>query len=225
MAACLTHPSGRPDQPPGRRNHPGALWRLDGKDLQVNLVRLDRGDRIPGGGPSSAGALWALEEPLPPAPSRPPYGGRHRTISDRACLAAIVFMGPLPPRGGCYRPVSLAPPHRMGHAGMFDALHLAILNQLGEQGRLDWERAGVDSASVRASRGGPCGRKSRRSWQAREQAPPGLRGWPAAADRRGDRSQHRRHHRVPGRAGRCPPVQTPSGRRRSRPGKVHADKG
>jgi quercetin dioxygenase-like cupin family protein len=27
-------------------NHPGALWRLDGKDLQANLVRLDRDDRI-----------------------------------------------------------------------------------------------------------------------------------------------------------------------------------
>lgn len=27
-------------------NHPGALWRLDGKDLQANLVRLDQGDRI-----------------------------------------------------------------------------------------------------------------------------------------------------------------------------------
>jgi Putative transposase of IS4/5 family (DUF4096)/Transposase DDE domain len=36
--------------------------------------------------------LWALVQPLLPAPPRPPYGGRHRTISDRACLAAIVFM-------------------------------------------------------------------------------------------------------------------------------------
>jgi quercetin dioxygenase-like cupin family protein len=26
---------------------PGALWRLDGEDLQANLVRLGRGDRIP----------------------------------------------------------------------------------------------------------------------------------------------------------------------------------
>jgi quercetin dioxygenase-like cupin family protein len=26
--------------------HPGALWRLDGEDLQANLVRLDQGDRI-----------------------------------------------------------------------------------------------------------------------------------------------------------------------------------
>jgi hypothetical protein len=27
-------------------NHPGALWRLDGEDLQANLVRLEQGDRI-----------------------------------------------------------------------------------------------------------------------------------------------------------------------------------
>jgi transposase len=36
--------------------------------------------------------LWALVAPLLPVPSRPPYGGRHRTISDRACFAAIVYM-------------------------------------------------------------------------------------------------------------------------------------
>jgi transposase len=36
--------------------------------------------------------LWALVEPLLPAPTRPPYGGRHRTVSDRNCFAAIVYM-------------------------------------------------------------------------------------------------------------------------------------
>jgi hypothetical protein len=35
--------------------------------------------------------LWAIVAPLPPPP-RPPYGGRHRTISDRACFAAIIYM-------------------------------------------------------------------------------------------------------------------------------------
>jgi hypothetical protein len=37
--------------------------------------------------------LWELVEPLLPSPPRPPYGGRHRTICDRACFAAIVYMG------------------------------------------------------------------------------------------------------------------------------------
>jgi transposase len=35
--------------------------------------------------------LWAMVEPLLPVPPRPPYGGRHRTISDRSCFAAIVY--------------------------------------------------------------------------------------------------------------------------------------
>jgi quercetin dioxygenase-like cupin family protein len=30
----------------GGGNHPGTRWRLDGEDLQANLVRLGRGDRI-----------------------------------------------------------------------------------------------------------------------------------------------------------------------------------
>jgi transposase len=36
--------------------------------------------------------LWAVVAPLLPAPPRPPYGGRRRTIPDRNCFAAIVFM-------------------------------------------------------------------------------------------------------------------------------------
>jgi transposase len=39
-------------------------------------------------------------------------------------------------------------------AGVFDALHLRVLDRLGEQGEVDWERASVDSASMRAKRGG-----------------------------------------------------------------------
>jgi hypothetical protein len=39
-------------------------------------------------------------------------------------------------------------------AGVFDALHLEMLDLLGEQGRLDWTRASVDTMSVRAKRGG-----------------------------------------------------------------------
>jgi transposase len=49
--------------------------------------------------------LWAIVEPLLPAPPRPPYGGRHRTISDRACLAAMGVYGPhLDPVAAAARP-------------------------------------------------------------------------------------------------------------------------
>jgi transposase len=107
--------------------------------------------------------LWALVEPLLPAPPRPPYGGRHRTISDRACLAAIVYMARtstprrlLPAQElGCGSPAtSWRRLTEWANAGVFDALHLVVLDRLGEQGQLDWERAAVDTMSVRARRGG-----------------------------------------------------------------------
>jgi transposase len=108
-------------------------------------------------------ALWALVEPLLPAPPRPPYGGRQRAIPDRNCLAAIVFMARtstpwrlLPARelgcdssATCWRRLN-----EWAKAGVFDALHLKVLDQLGAAGRLAWSRASVDSASVRAKRGG-----------------------------------------------------------------------
>ena len=127
--------------------------------------------------------LWAIVQPLLPAPPRPPYGGRHRAIPDRNCFAAIVYMA------RTSTPWRLLPARELGcgsrttcwrrltewaRAGVFDALHLAVLDRLDEQGRLDWSQASVDTMSVRAKRGGPCGRKSRRSWQARIQAAPGL---------------------------------------------------
>jgi transposase len=83
--------------------------------------------------------LWAIVEPLLPAPPRPPYGGRHRTISDRACLAAIVFMARtstpwrlLPARElGCGSPATCW--RRLtewANAGVFDQLHLQVLDRL-----------------------------------------------------------------------------------------------
>jgi transposase len=124
--------------------------------------------------------LWAIVEPLLPPPPRPPYGGRRRTISERNCFAAIVYMARastpwrlLPAKElGCGSPATawrrLA---EWAKAGVFDQVHLDILDRLGEQGRLHWSRASVDSASVRAKRGGPRRRKSGRSWQARVHAP------------------------------------------------------
>ena len=151
--------------------------------------------------------------PCCPVPPRPAYGGRHRSIPDRNCFAAIVYMA------RTSTPWRLLPAQELGcgspatcwrrltewaNAGVFDQLHLEVLDRLGEQGRLDWSRASVDTMSMRAKRGGPRGRKSGRSWQARIQAPPGLRGRRAAADRRGHRRQPHRYHRVRGTAGRRP---------------------
>jgi len=108
--------------------------------------------------------LWALVEPLLPAPPRPPYGGRHRAIPDRNCFAAIVYMARtstswrllLPAREfGCGSPATVW--RRLtewAKAGVFDQLHLEVLDRLGIAGGLDWSRASVDTMSVRAKRGG-----------------------------------------------------------------------
>ena len=106
--------------------------------------------------------LWALVEPLLPTPPRPPYGGRHRTISDRACFAAIVYMARtstpwrlLPARElGCGSPATVG--RRLTEwatAGVFDQLHLQILDRLGRHGGVDWERASIDTMSMRANAG------------------------------------------------------------------------
>jgi transposase len=107
--------------------------------------------------------LWAIVEPLLPPPPRPPYGGRRRTIPDRNCFAAIVFMA------RSSTPWALLPAKELGcgsastawrrldqwaKAGVFDQLHLEVLDRLGLAGQLDWSRASVDSGSVRAKRGG-----------------------------------------------------------------------
>ena len=81
--------------------------------------------------------LWALVGPLLPPPPRPPYGGRHRTISDRACLAAIIYMARtstpwrlLPARElGCGSPATCW--RRLtewANAGVFEQLHLQVLD-------------------------------------------------------------------------------------------------
>jgi transposase len=107
--------------------------------------------------------LWAMVAPLLPTSPRPPYGGRRRTIPDRNCFAAVVFMARtstpwrlLPTQElGCGSPATVwRRLNQWARAGVFEALHLEILDRLGEQGRLDWTRASVDSMSVRAKRGG-----------------------------------------------------------------------
>jgi transposase len=105
--------------------------------------------------------LWAIVEPLLPAPPGPPYGGRHRAIPDRNRFAAIVFMArtSTPWRlllagelgcgspSTCWRRLS-----EWANAGVFDQLHLEVLDRPGEKGRLDWSLATVDTMSVRAKR-------------------------------------------------------------------------
>jgi transposase len=79
--------------------------------------------------------LWAIVEPMLPAPPRPPYGGRRRVIPDRNCFAAIVYMARtstpwrlLPARElGCGSPATCW--RRLtawADAGVFDRVHLGV---------------------------------------------------------------------------------------------------
>jgi Transposase DDE domain len=144
-----------------RRNHTPAahllltvdvvplLWGRSGMIARYDQPRWQARPRRPVGDRGAAAAT-----------PRPPYGGRHRTIGDRNCLAALALMArtstpwpcclprssaaarhPLPGGGWVSRKgrrVRPAPPRSPGPAGA---------------GRLDWSRASVDSASVRAKRG------------------------------------------------------------------------
>jgi transposase len=155
--------------------------------------------------------LWGLVRPMLPRHAPHPHGGRPRTVPDRACLAGIVFMtitstpGPLLPArelgcgsaATCWRRFA-----EWAEAGVFDRLHLGLLDRLGRRGFLDWSRASIDSYSLRAKRGGPRWRKSGRPGQARVQAPPSDRRIRPLAHRRCDRRQSPRQHAVRGTAGR-----------------------
>jgi transposase len=104
--------------------------------------------------------LWALVAPLlPPEPPKP-KGGRPR-VSDRACLTGIIFVlksgipwEMLPQELGCGSGMTCWRRLRdWQDAGVWDSLHQALLDRLGEADRLDWSRASLDTASVPAKRG------------------------------------------------------------------------
>ena len=103
--------------------------------------------------------LWALIEPLlpPPKPRRTRYPGR-LPVSDRAALNGIVFVlktgmrwNHLPTQLGfgsgatCWRRL-----HDWQQAGVWDRLHVLLLDKLRASGQLDLSCAAVDSSSVRA---------------------------------------------------------------------------
>src|SRR6059058_3588170 len=106
--------------------------------------------------------LWEAVAPLLPRhKARPGRRGRP-PVDDRACLTGILFVlrsgipwKMLPQEMGCgsgstcWRRLV-----RWQRAGVWKRLHRALLTELRRRGQLDLARAVVDSASVRALRGG-----------------------------------------------------------------------
>jgi transposase len=106
-------------------------------------------------------ALWNGIGPLLPEPKPSPKGGRP-AVPNRACLEGIVLVlktgmpwQSLPTRLGygsgstCWRRF-----RAWTQLGVWPQLHQRLLRVLGRNGQIHLERAVIDSASVRALKGG-----------------------------------------------------------------------
>jgi transposase len=123
--------------------------------------------------------LWTVVEPLLPEQPPKPKGGRPR-VNDRAALTGILFVlktgipwEMLPQEMGCGSGMTCWRRLKEWHrAGVWERLHRALLDRLGEADRIDWSRASLDSASVAAPGGREDGPEPDRSRQIRLEAPP-----------------------------------------------------
>src|SRR5215216_33515 len=104
--------------------------------------------------------LWEVIEPLLPEEPPKPKGGRPR-VDDRAALTGILFVlksgipwEMLPQEMGCGSGMTCWRRLKEWHeAGVWERLHEAMLDHLGQADEIDWERASLDSASVAAPGG------------------------------------------------------------------------
>jgi transposase len=105
--------------------------------------------------------LWKAIAPLLPKPKPSPKGGRP-PVPNRACLEGIIFVlksgmpwQMLPTRLGygsgstCWRRL-----RAWTQLGVWPELHRRLLRVIGRRGRINLERAVIDSASLRALKGG-----------------------------------------------------------------------
>jgi transposase len=105
--------------------------------------------------------LWEAVRPLLPPHPASAKGGRPR-VGDRECLTGLVFLLRaglawrfLPQEMGCGSPATVWRRQQEWAArGVWPAVHARLLEALGEAGEIDLDDAVVDSASVRAVKGG-----------------------------------------------------------------------
>lgn len=105
--------------------------------------------------------LWEEVQVLIPPEQPKPKGGRPR-VPDRECLTGIVYVlrtgmawNMVPTELGCGSGVTCWRRFKEWSAeGIWEDVKERILNALGRSGQIDWSRAVIDSASVRAVFGG-----------------------------------------------------------------------
>jgi len=108
-------------------------------------------------GPMVSDELWEIVESLLPPVRISPKGGRP-PVSNRAAFTGIVFVlktglpwNSLPQEMGCGSGSTCWRRFRAWtKVGVWEQAHRAVLNRLGRRGEIDWSRAVIDSASVRA---------------------------------------------------------------------------
>jgi len=105
--------------------------------------------------------LWQYIEPFLPRPEpRSPKGGRP-PIDNRVALEGILFVlktglawEDLPPQFGCSGMTCWRRLRDWQILGVWDAVYWLLLSELREADQIDFSRAVIDSASVRALKGG-----------------------------------------------------------------------
>jgi transposase len=177
----------------------------------------------------------AIQPLLPPEPTRR-HGGPPR-VPHRAALGGILFVlrhglrwRELPPELGFGSGVTCGRRLRRWQVlGVWRAVHRVVLNWLGDLGAIDWSRASLDSASVRAKRGG-----EHTGPNPTDRGKPGStyhvlvdrRGVPLAAELSAAHVHYSKLLEPVVDA--VDPIRRPTGqpgRPRKRPAKLHADKG
>ena len=156
-------------------------------------------------GPLVPDELWEAIEPLLPRHKAKPGKRGRPPVDDRACLTGIIFVlrsgipwEMLPLEMGCGSGITCWRRLRYWQRrGVWKKLLHAMLDRLGKEGLIDWEKACVDSQSYRAVFGGPSPAKTPRiePKKARNATSSSMatgRRWPCASPRRTATSRWRR---------------------------------
>ncbi len=105
--------------------------------------------------------LWTRNEELLPEPSSPgpkdgrsPFDHRFAPKGILFVLKAGIQWEDVPPKFGCYGTTCWRRLRDWQELGVSDSLHRSLLNELRASDKIDWDRADIDSASVRSVGGG-----------------------------------------------------------------------